>query len=368
MKRLNQFVPILAAAVALFAGTASAADEKEDILSRFDRELLTVMSGFAEARESAVSSSFRQSYISSLDRFVSDANTLQKTVTELGIGEDLNLSTHAHNIRTAFQAPVQSAATTTSNNQRDRDRNRNRNNSKSNVATQNDPLSRITGKSLSEHTGLGGTTTLGTGSSQNQMPAGFSFHMAGSAIQTLSSLGFGVRNGKYSVSPRFRNILPYLEFKRDVEYFNASYEHFDSLIEIPAWRTDFEKRLRRMTKLAIQIQPVYRAYFPGKTVSATTESERLSRVYTKFVDYVRALDDIQKASDRNSNNNSAFDQVRQSSVPDKGLILKDYDTAASKLAEFFADMDSVDWTVKPFSAADAPAADGTVKIPAKSSN
>ena len=361
MKHSNLFVPVLAAVAALFAGTASAADEKEDILARFDRELLTVMSGFAEARESAVSSSFRQSYISSLDRFVSDANTLQKTIQDLGIGEDLSPATHARNIRTAFQqAPVQNTASASQNK-----KSGSKNNSKSSVAKQNDPLSRITGKSLSEHTGLGGTAP-GTGPAQSH-PAGFSFHMAGNPVQTLSSLGFAVRNGKYSVSPRYRNILPYLEFKRDVDYFNASYEHFDSLIDIPVWRTDFEKRLRRMTNLAIKIQPVYRAYFPGKTISATTEAERLNRVYNRFIDYVKAVEEAKKAEARTSNNSSAFDQVRLSSIPDKGLILKDYDTAASKLAEFFADMDSVDWTVKPFSA-EAPAADGTVKVPAKSSN
>ena len=364
MKRSNLFVPVLVAVAALFTGTAaSAADEKEDILARFDRELLIVMSGFAEARDSAVSSSFRQSYLSSLDRFVSDANTLQNTIQELGIGEDLSPATHARNIRTAFQqSPVQNtAATTTSPGLKSGGKN----NTKSNTAKSNDPLSRMTGKSLSEYTGLG----TGAGAAgANQSSAGFSFHMAGNTVQTLSALGFAVRNGKYSVSPRLRNILPYLEFKRDVEYFNASYEHFDSLIEIPVWRTDFEKRLRRMTKLAIQIQPVYRAYFHDKTISATTEAERLARVYSKFIEYVKAVENARKDEERmNNGNTSAFDQIRQSSIPDKGLILKDYDTAASKLAEFFADMDSVDWTVKPFSA-DASAKDGEVKVPAKSSN
>ena len=345
MKRLNLLVPILAAAAALFAGTLAAADEKEDILTRFDRELLIVMSGFAEARESAVSSSFRQSYISSLDKFISDANTLQSIITDLGIGEDLNPVTHARNIRTAFQAPVQ---TETASNQKDRKK------TNSSVTKANDPISRMTGKSLSEYTGLGATSG-GTGSAQPQSPAGFSFHMAGNVVQTLSSLGLAVRNGKYSVSPRCRKILPYLEFKRDVEYFNASYEHFDSLIEIPVWRTDFEKRLKRMSKLAIQIQPVYRAYFPGKTLSATTEAERLSRVYSRFVEYVKAVEDAKKADERLNNNTTAFNQVRQSSIPDKGLILKDYDTAASHLAELLADMDSVDWTVKAFSAEGAAA-------------
>ena len=360
MKRLKLFVPILAAAAALFAGTLSAADEKEDILARFDRELLIVMSGFAEARESTVSSSFRQSYISSLDRFISDANTLQSIVTDLGIGEDLSLGTHARNIRTAFQAPVQ---TEPASNQKDKKK------SSSTTTKANDPLSRITGRSLSEQTGLGSSgSSSALNPSSAQLPAGFSFHMAGNAVQTLSSLGFAARNGKYSVAPKYRRILPYLEFKRDFEYFNASYEHFDSLIDIPVWRTDFEKRLKRMTRLAIQIQPVYRAYFPGKSVSATTEAERLSRVYTKYVDYVKAQQRDQQTSSRMNNNaNSAFDQIKQSNFQDKGLILKDYDTAASNLAVFFADMDSVDWTVKPFSAEEA-AADGTVKSPAKSSN
>ena len=346
MKRLNLFVPILAAVAALFAGTVSAADEKEDILVRFDRELLIVMSGFAEARESTVASAFRKEYLSSLDRFISDANTLQGIVTELGIGEDLNLASHARNIRTAFQAPVQTAAVSKQN-QNDKKKNN------SNATKANDALSRITGKSLSEYTGLGSSS--GTSSTQNQSPAGFSFHMAGNAVQTLSSLGFGLRSGKYSVSPKYRKILPYLEFKRDVEYFNASYEHFDSLIEIPVWRTDFEKRLKRMSRLAVQIQPVYRRYFPGKTISAGTEADRLARVYSRFIEYVKAVEDNQKAGERVNRNTSAFEQVRQSSIPDKGLILRDYDTAASHLDEFFADMDSIDWTVKPFSADDAAA-------------
>ena len=115
MKRLNLFVPILAAAAALFAGTSSAADEKEDILARFDRELLIVMSGFAEAHESDLSSAFRQNYISSLNQFVSDANTLEDIISDLGIGEDLRPGTHARNIRIAFQEPVQTPAPTTSN-------------------------------------------------------------------------------------------------------------------------------------------------------------------------------------------------------------------------------------------------------------
>jgi len=352
MKRLKMFVPILAAVAALFAGTASAADEKEGILARFDRELLIVMSGFAEARESAVSSSFRQSYLSSLDRFISDANTLQSTIQELGIGEDLSPATHARNIRLAFQSSSQSSSSSDPSDLKDR--------LKLKAPKTSDPLSRMTGKNLSEY----GT---GTDASSVQLPAGFAFHMAGNTVQTLSALGFAVRNGKYSVSPRYRNILPYLEFKRNVEYYNASYEHFDTLINIPAWRTDFEKRLRRMTTLAIRIQPVYRAYFPDKTISVTTEAERLTHIYNKFIEYVKATEDAQKVDDRlNSNSTSAFGQIRQASIPDKGLILKDYDTAASKLATFIADMDSIDWTNKPFSA-EAPAADGTVKVPSKSS-
>ena len=358
MKRLNLFVPMLAVAGALFAGTVSAADEKGDILVRFDRELLSVMSGFAEARESGVSSAFRQEYIGTLDRFISDANTLQKIITDLGIGEDLNPATHARNIRTAFQAPVQAAEPATTN-QKDK--------KKSATAQANNPLARITGQSLSEYAGLG---TSGSGSTAattaGRTSAGFSFHMAGNTVQTLSSLGFAHRSGNYSVSPRYRKILPYLEFKRDVEYFNASYEHFDSLIDIPVWRSDFEKRLKRMTKLAIQIQPVYRVYFPGKALSASTEAERLARVYSRFVEYIKAVAQAQQADNRlNKDNKSAFNQVRQTSIPDKGLILKDYDTAATHLAEFFADMDSIDWTTKPFSAEPSAASgDATVKRPA----
>ena len=134
MKRLNLFVPILAAVAALFAGMASAADEKEDILARFDRELLIVMSGFAEAHESDLSSAFRQNYISSLNQFVSDANTLEDIISDLGIGEDLRPGTHARNIRIAFQEPVQTPAPTTSNQ-------KNGNKNKSNTAKANDPLS-----------------------------------------------------------------------------------------------------------------------------------------------------------------------------------------------------------------------------------
>ena len=366
MKRFYLLVPILTAVAALFAGTASAADEKEDILARFDRELLMVMSGFAEARESGVSSAFRQEYLSTFDAFVRDANTLQGIVVELGIGEDLNLATHARNIRAAFNAPVQTAASGGSSNQRDR----NRSSSGSAVTKANDPLSRMTGQSLSDYAGIGGgrTSSSGSSSAQSQTPAGFSFHLAGSAVQTLSSLGFGLRNGKYSVSPRCRRILPYLELKRDVEYFNTSYEHFDSLIEIAVWRNDFEKRLKRMTRLAAQVQPVYRAYFPDKSVSIGTEAERLARVYNKFIEYVKAVAQSEQQSNRlNSTNSNAFDQVRQSNIPDKGLILKDYDTAAARFAEFFADMDSVDWTVNPFSDS-GPAKDDEVKLPAKTSN
>ena len=364
MKRLKLFVPILAAAAALFAGTLSAADEKEDILARFDRELLTVMSGFAEARESGVSSAFRQEYLSTFDKFVKDANTLQGIVVELGIGEDLNLATHARNIRTAFQTPAQTASSGSSSNQKDRN---GRTSSGSAAAKASDPLSRMTGKSLSEYTGIGGASSSGSASAQNQSPAGFSFHMAGNAVQTLSSLGFGLRSGKYSVSPRYRRILPYLELKRDVEYFNASYEHFDSLIEIGVWRTDFEKRLKRMSKLAAQVQPVYRAYFPNKSVSLSAEAERLTRVYNKFIEYVKAVAQAEQQSSRLNANTSAFDKVRQSNIPDKGLILKDYDTAASHFAEFFADMDSIDWTVNPFSES-GPAKDDLVTLPAKTSD
>lgn len=365
MKRLNLLVPILTAVAALLAGTASAADEKEDILARFDRELLTVMSGFAEARESGVSSAFRQEYLSTFDKFVKDANTLQGIVVELGIGEDLNLATHARNIRTAFQTPAQTA-TTSGNSSNQKDRN-SRTSSGSAAAKASDPLSRMTGKSLSEYTGIGGASSSGSSSAQNQSPAGFSFHMAGNAVQTLSSLGFGLRSGKYSVSPRYRRILPYLELKRDVEYFNASYEHFDSLIEIGVWRTDFEKRLKRMSKLAAQVQPVYRAYFPDKSVSLSAEAERLTRVYNKFIEYVKAVAQAEQQSSRMNSNTNAFDKVRQSNIPDKGLILKDYDTAASHFAEFFADMDSIDWTVNPFSES-GPAKDDMIKLPAKASD
>lgn len=359
MKYPKTFVPMLAAVAALFSGVLSAADEKEDILARFDRELLVVMSGFSEARNSGVGSAFRQEYIGTLDKFISDANTLQGLVTKLEIGEDLNLATHARNIRTAFQAPVQSqsAADTQKDNKK-----------KSNVAKANDPITRMTGRSLSDYAGLeAGGTSSSTAQGQS---AGFSFHMAGNAVQTLSSLGFGLRNGQYSVSPRYRRILPYLELKRDVEYFNASYEHFDTLVTVAAWRSDFEKRLKRMTRLAAQVQPVYRAYFPGKSIAVGTETERLARTYSRFLEYVKAVEQAEQANSRLNSNNSAFDQVRQSSIPDKGLILRDYDSAASHLAEFFADMDSVDWTVEPFSekGPSATSKDDKVSLPAKNSN
>ena len=361
MKLPKSFVPMLTAVLVLFSGAASAAEEKEELLARFDRELLTVMSGFSLAREAGVSSAFRQEYLGTLDRLVSDANTLQGIINELGIGEDLAPATHARNIRTAFQAPVQSASTPQTKKEAQKQQ--------SAVAKANDPLARMTGKSLSEHTGLGAASPTGSGGSAiNQTPAGFSFHMAGNAVQTLSSLGFGLRGGKYAVSPRFRNILPYLELKRDVEYFNTSYEHFDTLISNPVWRTDFEKRLKRMSRLASQVQPVYRAYFPGKNISIGAEADRLTKVYNRFVEYVRATRQAEQTNTRLSGN-SAFDQVRQSNIPDKGLILRDYDTAARVFAEIFADMDSVDWTVNPFSE-NGPAAEkgDEVKLPAKKSN
>jgi len=360
MKHPKSFVPMLAAVAALFSGVLSAADEKEDLLARFDRELLIVMSGFSEARNSGVGSSFRQEYMGTLDKFISDANTLQGLVTKLEIGEDLNLATHARNIRTAFQAPVQTQ--TASDTQKD-------NRKKSNVAKANDPISRMTGRSLGDFAGLDSAGGTSVSSAQGQS-AGFSFHMAGNAVQTLSSLGFGLRNGQYTVSPRYRRILPYLELKRDVEYFNASYEHFDTLVTIAPWRSDFEKRMKRMTRLAAQVQPVYRAYFPGKSIAVATETERLARTYSRFLEYVKAVEQAEQASSRLSENNSAFDQVRQSSIPDKGLILRDYDTAASRLAEFFADMDSVDWTVEPFSekGPSASSRDDKVSLPAKKSN
>lgn len=359
MKHLKSFVPMLAAVAALFSGVLSAADEKEDLLARFDRELLIVMSGFSEACNSGVASPFRQEYLKSFDKFVSDAEALQAQATRLGIGEDLNLAAHARNIRAAFQTSSRnSGSSATPSNSKDK--------KKSNVAKANDPLTRMTGKSLSEHAGLE-TAGMAT-ATQNQTSVGFSFHMAGNAVQTLSSLGFGLRNGAYSVSPRFRSILPYLELKRDVEYFSASYEHFDTLITIAPWRSDFEKRLKRMSNLAVQVQPVYRTYFPGKTAVIGTEVSRLSGVYNKFVEYVRATQQAEQANSRLSDK-SAFDQVRQSNIPDKGVILRDYDTAASRFAEIFADMDSVDWTVNAFSEKkQSSSKNDMVSLPSKSSN
>ncbi|MBR5680934.1 MAG: hypothetical protein IKX19_09810, partial [Clostridia bacterium] len=93
--------------LSLAAFPLAGADEPESLLERFDRELLTVMSGFSLAREASVSSAFRQEYIGTFNKFLSDANTLQGIIVELGIGEDLNLATHARNINNAFQAPVQ---------------------------------------------------------------------------------------------------------------------------------------------------------------------------------------------------------------------------------------------------------------------
>ena len=360
MKFLKTLPSLLTALLlSLAAFPVAGADEPENLLERFDRELLTVMSGFAAAREAGVSSSFRQSYLSSLDKFVSDAAALQEIASELGIGEDLNLAAHARTIRESLQIPPKSA----SDDSKQKD-----NKKKSNVAKANDPITRMTGRSLSDYAGL---EAGGTSSSPAQgQSAGFSFHMAGNAVQTLSSLGFGLRNGQYSVSPRYRRILPYLELKRDVEYFNASYEHFDTLVTVAAWRSDFEKRLKRMTRLAAQVQPVYRAYFPGKSIAVGTETERLARTYSRFLEYVKAVEQAEQASSRLNGNNSAFDQVRQSSIPDKGLILRDYDTAASRLAEFFADMDSVDWTVEQFSekGPSAPSKDDKVSLPAKKTN
>lgn len=366
MKYPKTFLPaILAVSAALFSGPAFSANEKDDILARFDRELLIVMSGFASAREASASSAFRQEYTGSLNKFISDANTLQEVAVKLGIGEDLNLSEHARNIRSAFQAPVQST-----NNASSDTKQKQKEKKQSPTQKANDPLYNFTGKSLSEQTGLGKST--GTSIQYQQTPVGFSFHMAGNAIQTLSSLGFGLRNGKYSVSSNYRNILPYLELKRDVEHFNVSCEHFDTLVEIPAWRSDFEKRLKRMARLAIQIQPVYKAYFPGKTFSISTEAERLALVYSKYLEYVKATEQAEQANSRRSHNTEAFDQVRRNNIPDKGAILREYDTAADRFAEFFADMDSIDWTSNAFSekkqAAPKDGGGEAVKLPAKPSN
>ena len=327
--------------LSLAAFPVAGADEPENLLERFDRELLTVMSGFAAAREAGVSSSFRQSYLSSLDKFVSDAAALQEIASELGIGEDLNLAAHARTIRESLQIPPKSA----SDDSKQKD-----NKKKSNVAKANDPISRITGSSLSEYTGLGGGSS-GSTSSGAQFHAGFAFRMAGNAVQTLSSLGFGLRNGKYSVAPRYRRILPYLELKRCVEYFNASYENFDTLTANSLWKSDFEKRLKRMNKLAATVQPVYGAAFPSKGITISTETERLAGVYRRYLEYVKAVEQANEANSRLSNSgNTAFGQIRQSNIPDKGAILHDYDTAATRLASVFADMDSVDWTTHPFSA------------------
>ena len=327
--------------LSLAAFPAAAADEQENLLERFDRELLTVMSGFAAAREAGVSSSFRQGYLSSLDKFVSDAATLQDIASELGIGEDLNLAAHARTIRESLQIPPKSAS--------DDSKQKDNNKKKSNVAKANDPLSRITGSSLSEYAGLGSSS--GSASSGPQLHAGFAFRMAGNAVQTLSSLGFGVRNGKYSVAPRYRRILPYLELKRCVEYYNASYENFDTLTANSLWKSDFEKRLKRLSKLAATVQPVYSAAFPSKAIAISTETERLGSVYRRYLEYVKAVEQANETNSRLSNSgNTAFGQIRQSNIPDKGAILHDYDTAASRLAQVFADMDSVDWTVHPFSA------------------
>ena len=356
MKLLKSFIPLLTA-VALFSGALYAADEKEDILSRVDRDLLLLMSGFAEAHESTVTAPFRRQYQNALDRFMSDTESLQGFINELGIGEDLNVATHARYILSALQEPIQTETKTSSSPSKSTSKNKNQ----SSTAKANDPFSRMTGQSLSELTG-GGDSTDSAAGTWNRMSAGFSFHMIGNAIQTLSSLGFGLRNGKYSVSPKYRRILPYLELKRDVEYFNASYEHFDSLIGTGVWRSDFEKRLKRMTKLAAKVQPVYNAYFPGKTFTVSTEAERLTSVYSRFVGYVKAVEQARKEQDRLSDTTNAFGQIRQSSIPDKGLILRDYDTAASHFAEFFAEMDSVDWTSNPFSS-EGPAKNDAIQLP-----
>ena len=120
-----------------------------------------------------------------------------------------------------------------------------------------------------------------------------------------------------------------------------------------------------MTKLAAKVQPVYNAYFPGKSFSVSTEAERLSSVYTRFVEYVKAVEQARKEKDRLSDTTNAFGQIRQSSIPDKGLILRDYDTAASHFAEFFAEMDSVDWTTNQFSSDGPSAKSDAIKLPEK---
>ena len=341
LKTLPSLMTALLLSLAAFP--AAAADEQEDLLQRFDRELLTVMSGFSAAREAGVSSSFRQNYLSTLDKFVNDAVTLQEIASELGIGEDLNLATHARAIRESLQTQPKSAQGDSKTKDSDK--------KKSNVTKANDPISRITGSSLSEYAGLGGGSSGRTGSGQ-QLRAGFAFRMAGNAVQTLSSLGFGLRGGKYSVAPRYRRILPYLELKRCVEYFNASCENFDTLTANPLWKSDFEKKLKRMSKLASTVQPVYSAAFPSKAIAISTETERLAGVYRRYLEYVKAVEQASEANSRlsESGGNSAFGQLRQSNIPDKGAILQDYDTAATRLAQVFADMDSVDWTTHPFSA------------------
>jgi len=344
MKFLKALPPLLAALLLSLAAVPSfAADEQESLLERFDRELLTVMSGFSTARESRVSLSFRQSYLSTLDRFVSDAAALQEIATELGIGEDLNLAAHARTIRESFQAQPKTAPAD--------DKQKDSKKKASNVAKANDPISRITGASLSDSVGIG--STVSSSGSSAQFHAGFAFRMAGNAVQTLSSLGFGLRNGKYSVAPKYRRILPYLELKRCVEYYNASYENFDTLSANALWKSDFERRLKRMTRLASTVQPVYGAVFPGKNVSISTETERLASVYRRYLEYVNA---VERANKSGSQKESAFDQIRQSNIPDKGAILHDYDVAATRLAAVFADMDSVDWTTRPFSANQTEAA------------
>lgn len=365
MKHLKTFLPtILAVLASLFSGTAYSADEKDDLLIRFDRELLTIMSGFAAAREEPQSSAFRQEYTGALNRFISDAATLQEIAVKLGIGEDLDLGVHARNIRNAFQEPVRTETSTSANTKQNKKKN---NGPKEAI----NPIYGLTGKTLSEQTGFWESSDGNSGSvsiQRSQTPAGYSFRMAGNAVQTLSQLGFGLRNGKYSVSPKYRRILPYLELKRDVEYYNVSYEHFDTLISVPAWRNDFDKRLKRMVKLAIQIQPVYRTYFPRKSISLGGEAERLARVYAKFIEYVKAVEQSEQESLRGSNNTATYNQASRTTIPDRGAILRDYDTAASRFAEFFADMDSIDWTANEFSGNGSSENAGEAKSPAKSSN
>lgn len=249
MKNLKHLITVV---LCCMVGTlASAADSSGDtaLLDRFENSLMDVMAMFEVAHDSSAGSDMRKMFNDALTDLQAQASALQKAIDPLNLGQDIAPVAHVGQVGSAFRMSslnmLQQETRTSS-------------------PSKNSKLDNALSDKLS--------MTSGGGSMNFSERSGMIFRLLSNDVQALRELDFRMRSGRYSVSPQYTHILPYLEFKREYLNFRMNFSQIERLRDDRNWVNDQEKILIRMKSLAGKIQPVFHAYCPEESKSVSLSS------------------------------------------------------------------------------------------------